>query len=66
LGASGTDGPEVPVSTVSAVSIANSAPERELVAGLVGDVLGVDRGSVPGWSSMLVGPLLRGVEVQLR
>jgi phospholipid/cholesterol/gamma-HCH transport system substrate-binding protein len=52
--------------TASAVSVANSAPERELVAGLVADMTGADRAGVPDWSSLLVGPLLRGVEVQVR
>jgi len=52
--------------TASSVSIANSGPERQLVAGLVADMIGADRSSVPAWSSLLVGPLLRGVEVQVR
>jgi len=52
--------------TASSVSIANSAPERQLVAGLVADMTGADPSSVPAWSSLLVGPLLRGVEVQVR
>ena len=54
------------VTAAAVTSIANSAPERELVAGLVADVTGTDRASVPNWASLLVGPLLRGVEVQVR
>jgi phospholipid/cholesterol/gamma-HCH transport system substrate-binding protein len=52
--------------TASSVSIANSAPERQLVAGLIADMTGADRSGVPAWSSLLVGPLLRGVEVEVR
>jgi hypothetical protein len=37
-----------------------------VVAGLVADMTGADRSAIPAWSSLLVGPLLRGVEVQLR
>ena len=59
-------GSPVPAFTASSLSIANSAPERDLVAGLVADLTGADRADVPAWSSLLVGPLLRGAEVQVR
>jgi len=63
----GSPVPAFTASTVSStVSIANSAPERDLVAGLVADLTGADRADVPAWSSLLVGPLLRGAEVQVR
>jgi ABC-type transporter Mla subunit MlaD len=45
---------------------ANSAGERNLVAQLIGPALGVTPGAVPDWSSVLVGPALRGTEVTLR
>jgi phospholipid/cholesterol/gamma-HCH transport system substrate-binding protein len=56
----------VPAFTASTLSVANSPAERDLVSGLVADMVGADRGEVPAWSSLLVGPLLRGVEVQVR
>jgi virulence factor Mce-like protein len=59
-------GASAPAVTASIVSIANSAPERDVVAGLVADMTGADRSAIPAWSSLLVGPLLRGVEVQVR
>jgi virulence factor Mce-like protein len=65
LGASpGSDGP--PAFTAGALSVANSAPERDLVAGLLADMTGTDPATMPAWSSLMVGPLLRGVEVQVR
>jgi phospholipid/cholesterol/gamma-HCH transport system substrate-binding protein len=47
-------------------SIANTRPEQQLVSGLVADMTGSDPATVPAWSSLLVGPLLRGAEVTLR
>jgi phospholipid/cholesterol/gamma-HCH transport system substrate-binding protein len=47
------------------LSLANSAQENELINELSGATLGVNPRSLPGWSSMLVGPLYRGRVVQL-
>jgi phospholipid/cholesterol/gamma-HCH transport system substrate-binding protein len=48
------------------LGLPNSPQEQELVATLVSGRLGVTPGAVPGWSSVLVGPLYRGTEVELR
>ena len=55
-----------PAFTASTVSIANSEPERQLIAGLLADMTGTDPATMPAWSSLMVGPLLRGAEVQVR
>ncbi|GAB2961818.1 MCE family protein [Amycolatopsis acidiphila] len=57
--AGGTQAPGAP-------SLANSAPERALVAALAGPSLGVAPKDVPQWSSVLLGPLYRGQEVTVR
>jgi phospholipid/cholesterol/gamma-HCH transport system substrate-binding protein len=46
-------------------ALANSVPERDLIAVLIAPSLGVAPEDVPAWSSLLVGPLFRGVEVTL-
>jgi len=51
---------------VDDLGLPNSPQERELIATLVAPALGVAPGQVPGWSSVLVGPLYRGTEVTLR
>jgi len=48
------------------LGLANSPQERELIAGIAGPAIGLAPGEVPGWSSVLVGPLYRGTEVTLR
>jgi phospholipid/cholesterol/gamma-HCH transport system substrate-binding protein len=48
-----------------AVSPANSPEENELVNEIAGATLGVDPRSLPDWSSLLVGSLYRGRQVQL-
>jgi phospholipid/cholesterol/gamma-HCH transport system substrate-binding protein len=48
------------------LGLPNSPQERELVASLAGPAAGLAPGAVPGWSSVLVGPLYRGTEVTLR
>jgi phospholipid/cholesterol/gamma-HCH transport system substrate-binding protein len=58
--------PTVPQAAAAAPSVANSPAERELIAALVAPELGVMPGDVPGWSSLLLGPLFRGAEVTLR
>lgn len=50
--------------TQSAVpQVANSSTERQLIATLLGPQLGIMPGDVPGWASMLVGPVYRGTVV---
>ena len=44
-------------------SIANSPAEQDLIAALVSPAAPQD---VPGWASLLVGPLYRGAEVEVR
>jgi phospholipid/cholesterol/gamma-HCH transport system substrate-binding protein len=46
--------------------LANTPAERDLIAALVAPSLGVMPADVPGWSSLLIGPLLRGSEVTLQ
>ncbi|WP_216215344.1 MCE family protein [Amycolatopsis aidingensis] len=46
--------------------LANSPYERQLVTELMAARLGTTPDAVPGWSSLLVGPLLRGAEVTLK
>jgi phospholipid/cholesterol/gamma-HCH transport system substrate-binding protein len=48
------------------LGLPNSPQEQELVASVVGPQAGLAPGEVPGWSSVLVGPLYRGTEVTLR
>jgi phospholipid/cholesterol/gamma-HCH transport system substrate-binding protein len=48
------------------LSLANSPQENEFVNEISAPALRVPPGSLPGWSSMLVGPLYRGRQVQLR
>ncbi|HEY7597882.1 MAG TPA: MCE family protein [Actinophytocola sp.] len=48
------------------LGLANSPQEQQLVASLAGPAAGLAPGQVPGWSSVLVGPLYRGTEVTLR
>ncbi|WP_410591548.1 MCE family protein [Amycolatopsis sp. lyj-23] len=48
------------------LGVANSPQEEQLLATLLAPSIGVPTGSVPGWSSVLVGPLYRGTEVTLK
>ncbi|WP_199430380.1 MCE family protein [Qaidamihabitans albus] len=48
------------------LGLPNSPQERELLSTLVAPELGVTPGAVPGWSSVLIGPLYRGTEVTLK
>lgn len=50
----------------AAHQVANSPTERDLVAALLAPSLGTPPDRVPGWSSVLVGPVYRGTEVALR
>jgi phospholipid/cholesterol/gamma-HCH transport system substrate-binding protein len=56
----------LPQSAASAPSIANGPAEQELIAALLAPSLGVEPSQVPAWSSLLVGPLLRGTEVTVQ
>ncbi|HEV8557573.1 MAG TPA: MCE family protein [Actinophytocola sp.] len=47
-------------------SLANSPAESDLLSALLAPSLGVMPEDVPGWSALLVGPLFRGAEVELR
>jgi virulence factor Mce-like protein len=55
--------PTTPQSAAAAPDPANSPAERELIGALLAPSLGVAPEEVPGWSSLLVGPLFRGAEV---
>lgn len=63
------DRPVAPIaystSTDGTPSIANTRPEQQLVSGLVAEMAGVRQDEVPAWSSLLVGPLLRGAKVRV-
>jgi phospholipid/cholesterol/gamma-HCH transport system substrate-binding protein len=48
------------------LGVANSPQEEQLLATLVAPSIGVPTAQVPGWSSVLVGPLYRGTEVTLK
>ncbi|MEU7479278.1 MCE family protein [Lentzea sp. NPDC042327] len=50
-------------SSATAVNLANSPEEARMIAALFGPRMGVDPQDVPGWSSLLLGPLVRGTEV---
>jgi virulence factor Mce-like protein len=56
----------VPSALSDGLGLANSPGEGELLANLLGPELGTDQATVPGWSSLLVGPLFRGAEVSFR
>ncbi|NIH82712.1 MCE family protein [Amycolatopsis viridis] len=45
---------------------ANSRAELDFLSQLVGPQVGVDPADMPGWSSLLVGPLYRGAEVTVK
>ncbi|AHH99756.1 MCE family protein [Kutzneria albida] len=47
-------------------SLPNSVQENHLINDLIGPSTGVPPQDLPGWSSLLVGPLYRGAEVTLR
>ncbi len=48
------------------LGLPNSRAEQRFVASLLSTANGTDPAEVPGWSTLLVGPLLRGAEVSLR
>jgi phospholipid/cholesterol/gamma-HCH transport system substrate-binding protein len=53
-------------SSAGAPALANSPEEQELIGLLLAPEVGVMPEEVPGWSALLVGPLYRGTEVELR
>jgi phospholipid/cholesterol/gamma-HCH transport system substrate-binding protein len=59
------DFPNTLPQSASEAQIANTPAEQELIAALVAPGLGVSPQDVPGWSSLLLGPLFRGTEVTL-
>ncbi|MBB4911325.1 MCE family protein [Actinophytocola algeriensis] len=55
-----------PNALTSADSIANTPAEQEFLAQLIAPGMGVEPGQVPGWSTLLLGPMFRGAEVTVR
>lgn len=53
-------------STGGGLGLVNSPAERDFVSALMAPATGTPPREVPGWSSLLVGPLLRGAEVSYR
>ncbi|SFW89994.1 MCE family protein [Amycolatopsis australiensis] len=47
-------------------TIVGSAYERDLIDLLASPALGTSPGDVPGWAGLIVGPLYRGTEVELK
>lgn len=58
--------PTVPQELETGRQVANTPAERDLVAALLAPGLGVRPQAVPEWSSLLLGSLFRGAEVELR
>jgi virulence factor Mce-like protein len=50
----------------SSANLANTPEEQRFLGVLVGPQLGLEPDRVPGWSSLLLGPLYRGAEVTVR
>ena len=44
----------------------NSPAERDIVAGVLAPAVGRPASEIPGWGSLLVGPIVRGAEVSYR
>lgn len=59
-------GPIKDGSTKPAAPVVNSPAERQLISALVAPGLGEMPQNTPGWSGLLMGPLLRGTEVTLK
>lgn len=47
----------------SGLGVVNSPAERDFVSGLLAPTMGMSPTDVPQWSSLLVGPVLRGTQV---
>jgi virulence factor Mce-like protein len=50
----------------TADTVANTPAEQDFLAQLIGPGMGMAPQDVPGWSTLLVGPLFRGAEVSFR
>jgi virulence factor Mce-like protein len=61
-----TEVPTSPSSYTSVPQVANSPAEEQLIATLVAPSMGEMPSAVPNWASVLVGPLFRGTEVNLK
>ncbi|MBQ6641200.1 MAG: ABC transporter substrate-binding protein, partial [Saccharopolyspora sp.] len=48
------------------LGLQNSPMERDMVSTVLAPSMGVPAENVPGWGSLLVGPVLRGAEVSYR
>jgi phospholipid/cholesterol/gamma-HCH transport system substrate-binding protein len=59
-------GNTAPSSADAPGALPNSPAERDFLAQLIGPGLGVAPQQVPGWASLLVGPLYRGAEVTIK
>ncbi|MFC4853819.1 MCE family protein [Actinophytocola glycyrrhizae] len=55
-----------PNAVTTADSIANTPAEQEFLAQLVAPGMGLSPSQVPGWSTLLLGPVFRGAEVTVR
>ncbi|MFI7677748.1 MCE family protein [Actinophytocola sp. NPDC049390] len=55
-----------PNSLTTADSIANTPAEQEFLAQLIAPGMGVEPSQVPGWSTLLLGPMFRGAEVTVK
>jgi virulence factor Mce-like protein len=55
-----------PNAYTGADSVANTPSEFEFLAQLVGPGMGLAPAQVPGWSTLLIGPLFRGAEVSIQ
>lgn len=55
-----------PNAAPSAVGLPNSPSERQFIQGMMAPVFGASPHDVPGYSSVVLGPLLRGSEVSLK
>lgn len=64
-GALDTGALDTNAATGTDLGMANSPQEQRLIAELLSTQLGVPPGDVPGWASVLVGPLFRGTQVTL-
>ncbi|MGE3288552.1 MAG: MCE family protein [Pseudonocardia sp.] len=57
--------PAICAGTRGGMGIVNSVSEQQMVAELLGLATASPPAEIPGWSTVLVGPLLRGAEVSL-
>ncbi|MGH3876595.1 MAG: MCE family protein [Actinophytocola sp.] len=59
-------GNTAPSSATAPSALPNSPAERDFLAQLIAPGIGVQPQQVPGWASLLVGPLYRGAEVRFQ